>query len=140
MKREKTDLIVVHCSATPASMTVNVAVIDGWHKARGWQGIGYHKVILRDGVVEQGRATGDQGAHVKGYNATSVGVCLVGGIDERSEGIYNFTKAQMASLRVVVSGLRRDYPGARIVGHRDLDPGKACPCFDVAAWAEEELF
>lgn len=140
MNRELTDYIVIHCAATKSDQDINAATIDAWHRDLGWKGIGYHCVVKRDGTVEDGRDLKMVGAHVKGFNSVSVGVCLAGGIDDRGEPIYNFTKEQMTSLAVLVSGLRREYPQARIVGHRDLDSGKACPCFDVGLWARENLF
>lgn len=129
-------LIVVHCSATPQDMDVGAAEIRSWHLRRGWSDIGYHYVIRRDGALEPGRPVDRAGAHVKGHNARSIGVCLVGGndADDRARAEFNFTRAQLATLERTLVGLLALYPDARVVGHRDLDPRKACPCFDVAAW------
>lgn len=140
MRRETTDYIFVHCSATPRGSFVNAEIIDKWHKARGWRGIGYHRVILPDGTVEKGRDIDDVGAHVRGYNKVSIGICLIGGVDNDGSPIFNYTKAQMGSLRNELSALHRKHPHAKIQGHRDMDPRKACPCFDVGLWVDEELF
>lgn len=129
--RAATDYIVVHCSATPASMDIGALEIDGWHKDRGWSGIGYHFVIRRTGVIELGRDINVAGAHAKGYNGRSVAVCLVGGIDKMGQSVANFTDSQYAALDDLVATLARIYPLATTVGHRDLDPQKDCPCFDV---------
>jgi N-acetyl-anhydromuramyl-L-alanine amidase AmpD len=126
------DLIVVHCSDTPAHMDTSAADIDRWHKERGWKGIGYHYVVRRNGVVERGRPLELAGAHVAGHNANSIGICVVGG----GGGAFNFTTPQMdtlADMLIVLTGL---YPQARVCGHRDLDPGKACPTIDVTAFWE----
>ena len=47
-------LIIIHCSAVRPYQTSNAAQIDSWHRARGWNGIGYHYVILRDGTIQTG--------------------------------------------------------------------------------------
>jgi len=142
--RARTDYIVIHCSATKPTQDVDAAAIDEWHRARGWAGIGYHLVIKRDGTVEPGRPLDSAGAHVRGYNSRSIGVCMVGGIDPDGSSADNFTDWQWVSADAVVDFLRRMYPDAVIVGHRDLSPDanadgiidqndwlKDCPCFDV---------
>ena len=43
--------IVVHCSATRPSQDIDVKTIDAWHKERGFDKIGYHYVIKRNGNV-----------------------------------------------------------------------------------------
>jgi len=134
MVRKKTEFIVIHCAATPPNMDIGVEEIDQWHKARGWKGCGYHDVIRRDGVPEQGREENDVGAHVKGYNSISVGICLVGGINEDGSPENNFTPAQIKTLIRLLRFYRVLFPEAIIVGHHDLDPYKACPSFDVGRW------
>ncbi len=133
-KRRKTDLIVVHCAATKPDMDVGAAEIREWHRARGFSDIGYHFVIRRGGRVEPGRQHHLTGAHAKGHNASSVAICLVGGIDGDGKPDANFTDAQWVSLRKQVEDLLDIYPDAGIVGHNDLTGAKACPCFDVKAW------
>lgn len=134
MPRKSTDFIIIHCAATKPSMDVGAKEIDRWHRERGWLGIGYHFVIRRDGKVETGRQIDAPGAHAEGYNAKSVGVCLVGGINEKGRPECNFTEAQWASLSSLVRSLKETYPSAKVIGHSDVNPGKACPCFDVPAW------
>lgn len=135
--RLKTEYIVVHCAATKPSMDIGKKEIDKWHKDRGWKGIGYHDVIRRDGSLEFGRGVNDVGAHVEGYNSTSVGICMVGGIADDGAPEDNFTPAQWKSLKRVLRFYKIMFPGAAIVGHRDLDPHKACPSFDVKQWLRE---
>lgn len=109
------------------------------HRQRGFFEIGYHKVIGRDGLIENGRPLDRQGAHAAGYNHLSVGVCLIGGVSERDIAIpeNNFTPEQFESLRAVLSELKGKFPGARICGHRDLPKvAKACPSFDIGEWLE----
>ena len=147
MMRRSTEYIVVHCSATRSNQHVGVDEIRQWHKNRGWDDIGYHVVIRRDGVIEFGRHLDLVGAHVKSHNFHSVGVCMVGGADQDGRGENNFTAEQFNSLKSALVFLSRAYPGAKIVGHRDLSPDldgdgvveqhewmKDCPSFDVQEW------
>ncbi len=136
--RKRTDYIVVHCSATPASMDVDAKLIDRWHRQKGWLKIGYHFVIKRDGTVESGRKLDEAGAHVYGHNQHSIGICMVGGMTEDMRYPEdNFTAAQWASLKALLVEMKGLYPNADVLGHRDLDPNKACPSFDmISKWNE----
>ena len=118
-------------------MDIGAADIDRWHRAKGWFGIGYHFVIRRRGKLEMGRPVERRGAHARGHNRNSIGVCLIGGVDEENEKPEdNFTNHQLIVLEATVRLLLQQYPGAAVLGHRDI-PGvaKACPSFDVAEWA-----
>jgi N-acetylmuramoyl-L-alanine amidase len=142
MTRTRTDHIVIHCSATRGVQDIGAAEIRRWHKAQGWADIGYAYVIRRNGKVEKGRAQGSVGSHVKGHNHSSVGVCLVGGLDDKTwRPVDNFTAAQWASLKALIAKLVKDYPKARVLGHRDF-PGvaKQCPCFPAKVWAKKNGF
>jgi N-acetylmuramoyl-L-alanine amidase len=148
--RETTELIVVHCSATGPQADIGVAKITQWHKQRGFDTIGYHYVIRRDGTRETGRPESTIGAHVRGHNSNSIGICLAGGVDARGKPQNNFTLAQFATLETLLRELKERYPRARILGHRDLSPDKngdgritsdefikACPSFNVKEWLEQ---
>ena len=130
--------IIIHCAATPPNMDIGATEIDRWHRQRGFKGIGYHFVIRRSGVLEQGRPLERIGAHAKGHNRYSIGICWVGGLDKNGKPADNRTDAQRTTLETLVKALHSIYPYARILGHRDL-PGvnKACPCFDVDRWLYE---
>jgi N-acetylmuramoyl-L-alanine amidase len=133
--RPKTDFIVVHCSASAPSVNADAAMIDRWHRQQGWQCIGYHFVIKRDGTVEEGREVDKIGAHVADWNTVSVGICLSGGVDAAQKPEDNFTLAQFAALEKLLKELKIKYPSAVIQGHRDFPKvAKACPSFDVRAW------
>ena len=125
-------LIVVHCSAVRPNQTSSAKKIDEWHKDRGFKGIGYHYVIRRDGTIEPGRPEWMIGAHCVNHNKYSIGVCYEGGLDIRGQPADTRTEAQKASLRKLLEELHERYPRAVIVGHHDLNPHKACPCFDAA--------
>ena len=118
--------LVVHCSDTPNNRDVDAKEIHGWHLQNGWDGIGYHAVIKRDGTIERGRPEYWQGSHVRGHNDESLGVCLIG----RDQ----FTDDQLESLRFILRDWKLKYPLSAVVGHRDLDPKKTCPNMDIAHW------
>ena len=144
--------IIVHCSATPPDMDIGADEIRGWHKERGWDDIGYHAVIRRDGTIEPGRPVEISGAHAQGHNADSIGVCLVGGVKRETVAGHstlvpeaNFTAEQYARLLEYVDDLqferwKEELDPLDVVGHRDL-PGvaKDCPCFDVRSFFEGNL-
>lgn len=71
--------IIIHHSASPVSTTVED--IDRWHKDRGWRGIGYHYVCLQDGSIAEGRNINRAGAHTRGYNKDSIGLCITGNFE-----------------------------------------------------------
>ncbi len=121
--------LVVHCSESPKGRDDSAADIHRWHKQRGWDGIGYHKVIRRDGSKENGRPEFWVGAHVQGSNTVSLGVCLI--------GTAHFTKEQYQSLYEVMMDWTTRYPYAHVVGHYDKDKGKTCPNFDVVKWWQQ---
>lgn len=132
----KIDLIVIHCAATKPNQDIGRAEIDRWHRERGWLGIGYHFVIRRDGRIENGRPVEKVGAHTQGKNATSIGICVVGGLDEKGKPAPKFTSQQWVALEDLVRRLTRQFPGASIAGHNEF-AAKACPCFNVQEWRKD---
>ena len=126
-------LIVIHCSAVKPDQTSSVAQIDRYHREeKHWKfGIGYHYVIRRNGEIEPGRPEWMIGAHCVNHNAHSIGVCYEGGLDIRGQPADTRTAEQKVAMRRLLEDLHRRYPRAVIVGHYDLDPTKACPCFDA---------
>ena len=124
-------LIIVHCSANQAGSVLRMADIDRYHRSLGWKGCGYHYVIPTDGTVETGRDEARAGAHCKNHNRHSIGVCYIGGLSSDGKPTDTRTEAQRVALRKLLERLHRKYPNALILGHRDLNPQKACPYFDV---------
>ena len=135
--RKQTKYIVVHSAATKADMDIDAKEIDRWHRARGFLKIGYHFVIKRDGTVEKGREPEVIGAHCRGFNRISIGICVVGGLGDDGEADANFTNEQYDALRELLFSLQSDYPGASIKGHRDLKKATECPSFDVDAFVND---
>ena len=131
MTMKQIDKIILHCSATPAGRNVTVSDIDRWHRQRGFASIGYHYVIYLDGSVHPGRPETQQGAHCKGQNARSIGVCYIGGCDKDMKPADTRTPEQRKALTELVSELRKRYPGATVHGHNEF-AAKGCPSFNVA--------
>jgi len=124
-------LLVVHCSDSENNKNITAIDIHKMHLNFGWDGIGYHKVILRSGKVENGRPEYWLGAHVKGKNDISLGVCLI--------GRDKFTKKQFTSLEAILKNWKHLYPQAKIVGHYNTgNTQKTCPNFDVITWSKNK--
>jgi N-acetyl-anhydromuramyl-L-alanine amidase AmpD len=118
------EYIVVHTAAYKGR-NCDAKTIDNWHRAKGWSEIGYHFVIINDkhddkpdGTLEKGRAINKSGAHTKGLNDKSIGICCIG------HGDYNdFTAAQYTTLVRLLDELRRQYSidRSRIIGHWEIN-------------------
>lgn len=136
----KINKIVVHCSDSDDSLDIGFREINDWHRQRGWlspSGVscGYHYIIRRDGSVEVGRPEHETGAHVRGHNSDSLGICLVGRRD--------FSPRQMDALFAMIWGLGHKHqldPTEDVLGHYELDSGKTCPNLDMIKLRAETLF
>lgn len=148
-RAENVTRIFVHCTATREGQNVDAATIREWHKGQGWSDIGYHFVIRLDGTIERGRPEHIPGSHARGFNRGSVALVYVGGLDRQGAPKDTRTEAQKAAMAKLVAELVATYPGADVLGHRDISPDKdgdgviephewlkACPCFDVRSWWE----
>ncbi len=128
----KITLIIIHCSATPEGRNLDFETCRHDHiHHRGFKDIGYHFYITRDGGIHRGRSLERIGAHCKNHNRHSVGICYEGAClpaaYPRTHGHWN----RKATLLALLRELRAVLPEAIIVGHRDLNPLKGCPCFDA---------
>mgnify|MGYP001167830616 FL=1 len=127
----KIDKIIVHCSATPKGKHFSAATIKEWHLERGFSDIGYHYIVHLDGTMEYGRMVNVQGAHCKGENKSSIGVCYIGGMDEDMKKWEDTrTDEQRSTLLDLLSLLKKFHPNAEIFGHRDFST-KQCPSYDA---------
>lgn len=131
----KIDAIVIHATATPEGREHDMADINRWHVQLGFNREGYHYLIKLDGTIEEGRPLEMVGAHVRGHNQSTIGVCYVGGLDKEWNPKDTRTPAQKKAMRKLVGELKARFPNAEVKGHRDF-PGvnRACPCFDAREW------
>lgn len=149
------DHLIIHATATPASMDIGADWVDRVHRQKGWNGCGYNMIIRRDGTLEH-EGTGARtrpfsaiASHVggcgRGWNARSLGVAMAGGVKEDGKTPENnFTQEQFSTLLdVIMAVIAAGIKTSNIMGHRDLikitkAAPKACPCFSVIAWLEGE--
>ncbi len=125
-------LIILHCSATREGQSFGFEDCRRDHiRHRGFRDIGYHYYITCDGTVYRGRPLEQVGAHCRNHNRHSIGICYEGGLDAEGRAKDTRTEAQKVSLSALVGKLKERFPQALVVGHRELDPGKECPCFEV---------
>lgn len=129
----KIDKIIIHCSATPEFKDFDVEDIRDWHvNGNGWSDVGYHYIIKLDGEIQTGRPVKKIGAHVKGKNRSSIGVCYIGGMDKfMSEWIDTRTEKQKESLLILIKDLQDKFPGSIVYGHKDFTNKKLCPSFNA---------
>ena len=140
-RRKATTMIILHCSATREGQDIKAKTIKQWHKDRGFDDIGYHYVIDLDGTIEKGREEDLVGAHCKGHNATSIGICYVGGCDKNMKPKDTRTPEQKRSMLSLVRKLVNKYkiPVTQIWAHHDFDKHKACPSFDVSEFRKDYI-
>ena len=104
--------------------------INEFHKSKGWKGIGYNYYIRKDGTIYLGRDEGAEGAHTKGENNSSIGICLEGNFEEE-----NLTSEQLISAEKLSYYLVLKYDIYQVIGHKDayetLCPGKNFPLEDI---------
>ena len=130
------DKIVLHCSATREGKDYSVDTIRGWHTRKGWRDIGYHYIVQRNGDVQEGRPLKMQGAHTRGLNKSSIGICYIGGVEStrNKKGKWTAkdtrTEEQKSALHYFITDLMDEYPEATLHGHNEF-AAKACPSFDV---------
>ena len=140
----KIDLLVIHCSATRADRCYTEYDLTTDHLRRGFSGAGYHFYIRKNGDIKSTRPIEKVGAHCRGFNKESIGICYEGGLDCMGQPKDTRTCWQKHSLRVLILTLLKEYLDCRICGHRDLSPDlngngeiepeewiKACPCFNA---------
>ena len=128
---QKIKFLIIHCSDTPDKQKVTADDIHNMHLGFGWDGIGYHKIICRDGTIENGRPEYWVGAHAYGVNEESLGVCLI--------GRNSFTKKQYDSLEKVLLKWKKVYLNSKILGHCEaIKTSKTCPNFDVSKFLKEK--
>lgn len=128
----KINKIIIHCSDSDFG---NALIINDWHKERGWDCIGYHYIVgnghyddFADGNIEYGRDLAISGAHAKGHNFDSIGICLIG---KPIKGRCKFTLKQLQTARTLCIELSKRYDIGAVVGHFEINNQKTCPSMDM---------
>ena len=127
--------IIVHCSDSDHHDTM--AAIRQWHvQERGWSDVGYHFGVNKSGAIEIGRSIEKSGAHCKGLNSRSIGICVYGKI--------HFTEAQFKTLKDLLKMMISVFKVSTedIYEHRQFNSEKTCPNFSLIPikekiWQEE---
>lgn len=130
--------VILHTAATPGNWYVGKTLddiikdIDSWHKQRGWRGIGYHRVIDPSGQIGIGRSLYEVGAHVKGHNTGSIGICLIPVRTHNGIKTFDdyFTREQKIALKTYLKDLGKLTEIKKVSGHNEYSP-KECPGFYV---------
>lgn len=129
---DKINTIIIHHSETDVHGHDDIEVIRVWHKAKGWSDVGYHYFIRKDGLAQKGRDLDVVGAHCKGKNSSSLGICLSG--DTR------FTEKQFLSLAFRIKLMEKILGRSlKVEAHSKYNENKECPKFDVEAFKEKYL-
>ena len=129
--------VIIHCSATREGQDVSVDTIRDWHLAKGWNDIGYHFYIDLDGTIHKGRDIDKMGAHCKGRNRNSIGICYCGGVEADGKTPKDTrTQEQKESLLHVLKTIKAMYPESMIYSHNEF-ANKACPSFDATGEYED---
>lgn len=138
------NIAVMHVSATRMSQNYTFERCKADHLARGFNDIGYHFYITKDGEVHEGRPLTRDGAHVQGHNRGTIGICTEGGLDERGNPADTMNGIQHTAAVGLLQALKKGNPKMKVTGHRDLSPDtnrngkvdkwewlKVCPCYDA---------
>lgn len=132
-----TEIIVHHTGGTDADPLADTShhtakIIETWHLQKGWNGIGYHYVIEKDGTIVKGRPEHVEGAHEPKKNKDSLGLCMSGNFDATLP-----TKQQEQSLVILAQDIQQRYPIKKIGPHRQYAK-KTCYGKKLSdTWAQE---
>lgn len=116
--RRTTQRIAIHHTA---SDDVSAATVHGWHRNRGWMGIGYHYLVRQAGEIERGRAEELRGIHAPAANANSIAIALAGNFE-----LLPPAATQLDALVRLVRDIRSRHGDLPLIGHKDVQ-ATACP-------------
>ncbi len=123
--------IIIHCTATPEGRDISIEDLRKWHvEERGWSDIGYHFFIDLNGEIHECRPLEKTGAHTRGQNFDSIGLCYAGGLDKDFEAKDTRNSLQKNALEDLLCQLKGLYPKSVVYGHCDFSD-KECPSFNA---------
>ena len=130
--------VILHCAALNQAQlkqfsqmnAVQIkAEIDAWHRARKFNGFGYHGLFMPSGQFLEGRPYTTQGAHVVERNRGSIGFLMIESQEILKMGKFEdfFTEMQRKAVQAKI----KEIPGIKwVTGHNDY-ANKLCPGFKV---------
>lgn len=127
----KIDRIIVHCSGT--EIDHDLEDIRRWHLVRGFDDIGYHFVIDKKGNLHFGRDVQEVGAHVRGHNTGSIGICMLGDVEMTEDQLQETAKL----CRLLMAVFEIDVEDVR--GHYEFTDLKTCPNIDMQVFREQYI-
>jgi len=135
--------LVVHCTASPQTQKVK-DILHYWKATLGWKSPGYHVLVEPNGTAHELQNIAQPSNGVKGFNANSIHISYIGGVDKDGKAVDNRTPEQKETILRYLRDWKKKFPGARILGHRDFSPDKngngrvdpwerikECPSFDA---------
>ncbi len=132
--------IVLHCTATPQTATIE-SIKNHWKNVLHWKSPGYHYMIKPNGEIVNTLSIDKVSNGVAGYNTPSINISYIGGVNSQNKAVDNRTEAQKQSQIKLLKELKKQFPNAEILGHRDFpNVKKDCPSFDVKSWLKEINF
>lgn len=121
------NIIIFHHAAIK---DISAEEVDKLHRNKGWEGIGYHYFISKDGTIYEGRPESAEGAHTIGKNRESIGICMEGNLEEEEITLNQITSVEYLSVYLCLK-----YDIKDILQHKDfantLCPGKNFPMEEV---------
>ncbi len=127
LKPESVQFLILHSTNTTPKQNLDAKAIDRLHRGEGKLSIGYHFVITRQGSIQEGRKLDQIGAHHRGLNDRSIGICLVGGRDNDGKPTSIFTPSQVTSLQVLLADLREQFTQAVLMDELPTTQTKGKP-------------
>lgn len=124
--------LIVHHSAS--QRTTTLADVRSWHLARGFVEVGYHFFVDGSGAIQRGRDLDQVGAHAKGANSDSIGICVAG---NNTVAADRWAAQQTESLRRLCRALQTAFGSLEIQGHRWARGGTTateCPGLTREEW------
>ena len=121
--------IIVHCADTKTNQSFDITDVDNWHKKRGFSMVGYHYYIKLDGTIQEGRNLEQVGAHCKGQNSDSIGICFEGGLNADGSKWDGPLSPQLDAWNSLYQYLCFMFGNLPIKAHYEYSE-KSCPNFD----------